>query len=262
MTISLTPEVLGHFGTLPITNTLVMSYVVVFVLIALALLVTRRVRFVPKRLQNLFEVLFEGALDLMDSVTGDRKLTKKFFPLVLTIFLFVLFSNLLEVIPGLGTIGLWGIHHGERALIPFLRSPSADLNFTIAIAVGAVVGVQILGVATIGAARYAKKFFVPPWEKPYGIGTFVGLLELLAEIAKIVSFSFRLFGNIFAGEVLLTVVLFLVPYIVPLPFLFLELFVGFIQATVFSMLTLVFLKMGATAHDEHEGHEVIKSVTN
>lgn len=254
MNISLTPEVLGHWGTFPITNTLVMSYVVVAVLLLLSFLATRRVRLIPKRLQNLFEVLFEGALGLMDSVTGDRALTKKFFPLVLTIFLFVLFSNLLEVVPGLGTIGLWGIHNGERELIPFIRSSSADLNFTLALAVGSVMGVQILGIATIGAAQYAKKFFVPPWEKPYGIGTFVGLLELLAEIAKIISFSFRLFGNIFAGEVLLTVILFLVPYIAPLPFLFLELFVGFIQATVFSMLTLVFLKMGATSHDEHEAH--------
>lgn len=254
MNISLAPEVLGHIGSFPITNTLVMSYVVVLVLLGLAALVGGRIRLVPKRLQNLFEVLFEGALELMDSVTGDRALTKKFFPLVLTIFLFILFSNLLEVVPGLGTIGLWGLHNGEAELIPFLRSPSADLNFTIAIAVGSVLGVQILGIATIGAARYAKKFFIAPWEKPYGIGTFVGLLELLAEVAKIISFSFRLFGNIFAGEVLLTVMLFLVPYIAPLPFLFLELFVGFIQATVFSMLTLVFLKMGATAHDEHASH--------
>lgn len=254
MNISLAPEVIGHIGSFPITNTLIMSYVVVIVLVILAFAVRRTIKIIPQRLQNLVEIIFEAALDLMDSVTGDRALTKKFFPLVLTIFLFVLFSNLLEVIPGLGTIGLWGLHHGKEALIPFVRSPSADLNFTIAIAVGAVLGVQILGIATIGAARYAKKFFVPPWEKPYGVGTFVGLLELLAEIAKVISFSFRLFGNIFAGEVLLTVILFLVPYIAPLPFLFLELFVGFIQATVFSMLTLVFLKMGATAHGEHEAH--------
>ncbi len=254
MNISLAPEILGHLGSFPVTNTLVMSYVVVIVLLFIGLAVRSSIRLVPKRLQNLFEVLFEGALELMDSVTGDRGLTKKFFPLVLTIFLFILFSNLLEVVPGLGTVGLWGLHHGEVALIPFVRSPSADLNFTIAIALGAVLGVQFLGIATIGAARYAKKFFIAPWEKPYLVGSFVGLLELLAEVAKVVSFSFRLFGNIFAGEVLLTVVLFLVPYIAPLPFLFLELFVGFIQATVFSMLTLVFLKMGATAHDEHASH--------
>lgn len=254
MIISLAPEVLGHWGSFPITNTLVMSYLVVAFLLIIAVIASHKVRMVPPRLQGFFEMLFEGALDLMDSVTGDRALTKKFFPLVLTIFLFVFFSNLLTIVPGLGTIGLWGLHHGKEALIPFVRSPSADLNFTIAIAVGSVIGVQILGIATIGAARYAKKFFMPPWEKPYGVGTFVGILELLAEMAKIVSFSFRLFGNIFAGEVLLTVVLFLVPYIAPLPFMFLELFVGFIQATVFSMLTLVFLKMGVTVHDEHASH--------
>lgn len=259
MNISLAPEVLGTWKSLPITNTLVMSYVVLGTLIGVAYAAGRVLRMIPKHAQGTFEVLFEGAEHIMDSVTGSREMTRRFFPLVLTIFLFVLFSNLLTLVPGLGTIGIWGTHNGQAALIPFIRSSSADLNFTIAVAVGSVLGVQVLGVASIGALRYAKKFFVPLWHKPYVVGTFVGILELLAEIAKIVSFSFRLFGNVFAGEVLLTVVLFLVPYLVPLPFLALELFVGFIQATVFSMLTLVFLKMGATAHDDH--HEpLVKTI--
>ena len=115
---------------------------------------------------------------------------------------------------------------------------------TLAIAIISVVSAQVLGIAAIGIGKYAKKFFVNPFHKPYFVGTFVGILELISEVAKLISFSFRFFGNIFAGEVLLMVMLFLVPYFVPLPFLFLELFVGFIQALVFSMLTLVFPQNG------------------
>jgi F-type H+-transporting ATPase subunit a len=107
----------------------------------------------------------------------------------------------------------------------------------------AVLTIQVSGIAALGIVKYAKKFFVSPLRKPYGLGTIMGLLELVSEFAKLLSFSFRLFGNVFAGEILLVVMLHLVPYFVPLPFLFLEVFVGFIQAAVFAMLTLVFLKM-------------------
>ena len=127
-----------------------------------------------------------------------------------------------------------------------MRSSSADLNVTLAITLIAVFAIQFMGIAAIGIGKYAKKFFVSPFHKPYFIGTFVGILELVSEVAKIISFSFRLFGNIFAGEVLLIVMLNLAPYIVPLPFLFMEMFVGFIQALVFAMLTLVFMKMATT----------------
>jgi F-type H+-transporting ATPase subunit a len=105
-----------------------------------------------------------------------------------------------------------------------------------------------MGIMALGMKKYAGKFFVNPFKKPYFIGTFVGVLEIISEFAKIISFSFRLFGNVFAGEVLLLVMLALVPLVVPLPFLFLEVFVGFIQALVFAMLTLVFFKMASEAH--------------
>ncbi len=202
---------------------------------------------IPKGFQNVVETVLEALLSLADSVTQDRRQSKKFFPLVATIFIFVILSNWVELAPGLGTVGLWETHNGERILVPFLRSGSADLNMTLAIAIVSVFSVQFLGIAAIGVGKYARKFFVNPFHKPYFVGTFVGLLELVSEMSKMISFSFRLFGNIFAGEVLLMVILFLVPYFVPLPFLFLELFVGFVQALVFSMLTLVFLKMAATS---------------
>ncbi|HOF42302.1 MAG TPA: F0F1 ATP synthase subunit A [Candidatus Moranbacteria bacterium] len=246
MTISLAPEPLFHIGNFIVTNTLIVTLALSAIIIAASFAMRSRLQLVPKGFQNVFEYVIEAVLGLVDSVTQNREQSKKFFPIVMTIFLFVILSNWVELIPGLGTVGVYGEHHGENVLIPFLRSSSADLNVTLAIALISVFTIQFMGIAAIGAAKYAGKFFVSPFHKPYFIGTFVGILELISEIAKIISFSFRLFGNIFAGEVLLIVMLNLVPYFVPLPFLFLELFVGFVQALVFAMLTLVFLKMAVT----------------
>jgi F-type H+-transporting ATPase subunit a len=245
-----------------------------------AVVMSRRFQWAADGVQNFLEFAFEGILAFIDTITGEREQSRRFFPIVVTIFVFVLCSNLVEVVPGLGTIGLVSEHLPSEALaeedgavagaepaerslgtgflhftkikriVPFLRSSSADLNVTIALALSAVVAVQVLGVASLGLKEYSQKFFFPPWKKPYLVGTFIGALEGVAELAKIVSFSFRLFGNIFAGEVLLLVMLILLPYGAPLPFLFLELFVGLVQAVVFSMLTLVFLKV-ATAHGAH-----------
>jgi F-type H+-transporting ATPase subunit a len=246
MEISLSAESLFHIGGFPVTNTLVVTLVLSAIIIISSLVIGSHLKMVPKGFQNIFEYVMEAFLSLVDSVTQDREQSKKFFPLVMTIFLFVILSNWVELIPGLGTVGINEMHEGKHVLVPFLRSSSADLNVTLAITLVAVFTIQFMGIATIGAVKYAKKFFVSPFHKPYFIGTFVGILELVSEIAKIISFSFRLFGNIFAGEVLLIVMLNLAPYIVPLPFLFMELFVGFIQALVFAMLTLVFMKMAAT----------------
>ncbi len=246
MNISIAAEPIFHIGSFVVTNTILVTLVLSLIIIAASYILKSRIRLIPRGFQNLIEFVLEALLDLVDSVTQDRNQSKKFFPIVATIFIFVILINWVEVLPGLGTIGIFSEHHGEAMLIPFIRSSSADLNFTLAIAIVSVLAAQILGIAAIGVKKYAAKFFVSPLHKPYFVGTFVGILELVSEVAKIISFSFRLFGNIFAGEVLLAVMLFLVPYFVPLPFLFLELFVGFVQALVFSMLTLVFLKMAAT----------------
>ena len=247
MNISIAAEPLFYIFSFPVTNTIVVTLGVSLLIIAASAILKSRVRLIPRGFQNIVESVLEALLNLVDSVTQDRRQTKRFFPLVATIFIFVILSNWVEVLPGLGTIGLLGEHHGKQILVPFLRSGSADLNMTLALAIISVMSAQILGIAAIGMGKYARKFFVNPFRPPYFIGTFVGVLELISEVAKLISFSFRLFGNIFAGEVLLMVMLFLVPYFVPLPFLFLELFVGFIQALVFSMLTLVFLKMATTS---------------
>ncbi|MDI6777897.1 MAG: F0F1 ATP synthase subunit A [Patescibacteria group bacterium] len=246
MNISIAAEPIFHIGSFPVTNTILVTLVLSSIIIIASAILKSRISLVPRGFQNVVESVLEALLNLVDSVTQDRRQSKKFFPLVATIFIFVIFSNWVEVVPGLGTIGIREELHGKSVLVPFLRSGSADLNMTLALAIVSVMAAQILGIAAIGFGKYAGKFFVSPFRPPYFVGTFVGVLEIISEVAKLISFSFRLFGNIFAGEVLLMVMLFLVPYFVPLPFLFLELFVGFVQALVFSMLTLVFLKMATT----------------
>ncbi len=244
--ISLTAETIGQLGPLPITNTLVMSLLSIGVLVFLAVMLSRRASEVPRGLQNVAETLVEGALNLMDSVTDDRRQSLRFFPLVFTLFLFILISNWLGLLPGIGPIGLERTDHGVKEFVPLFRSTNADLNVTLALAIISVIATQIFGIITISAVKYAKRFF--NFKNP--ILTFVGLIELISEFAKFISFSFRLFGNVFGGEVLLVVIAFLIPLVVPLPFMFLEVFVGLIQAFIFAILTLVFLKV-ATMAEEH-----------
>lgn len=244
--ISLIAETVGHIGSFPITNTLIMSLVSVGVLIVAAVKLARSTAAVPHGLQNVAEVLVDGSLDMMDSVTNDRQKSVRFFPLVFTFFIFILTSNWLGLLPGIGPIGLEQTEHGVKEFVPLFRSTNADLNVTLALAIVSVLATQIFGIIAVSGAKYAKRFF--NFKNP--IFTFVGLIELISEFAKFISFSFRLFGNVFAGEVLLVVIAFLIPIVVPLPFLFLEVFVGLIQAFIFAILTLVFLQV-ATIADEH-----------
>ncbi len=246
---SFTPEVIAMIGNFPVTNSFLVTLFISALIIAGALIIKATIKKdKPGSFQNVIEMVFEGLLGLVDSVTGNREQTRKFFPLVATIFIFVILINWIEIVPGLGTIGVEQIHHGEKILAPFIRSAAADLNVTLVISLVAVLTAQFMGVSALGLRGYVGKFLVSPFKKPYFVGTFVGVLEIISEFAKIISFSFRLFGNIFAGEVLLTVMLMLVPLFIPLPFLFLEIFVGFVQALVFAMLTLVFMKMATESH--------------
>lgn len=251
MEISLAAEKIFEIFGFPVTNTLLMSWIAMLVLIIFSAMALRKVRAIPRGVQNFVEAVIEFLLDLIDSVTHNRTQSIKFFPIIATIFIFVITSNWLGLLPGIGTIGFHETLHGKEVFVPLFRSANSDLNNTLALAVISVASVQIFGIITIGFFKYAGKFFVSPLKKPYGVGTFVGILELVSEFSKMISFSFRLFGNIFAGEVLLVVIAMIIPYVVPLPFMFLELFVGFIQALVFSMLTLVFLKMAVTEHEEY-----------
>lgn len=252
MNISLAAEPLFHIGTLPITNTIVMAMLIVLVLAIVAFLLPRPLRLVPRGIQNVGEAFSEMLINTADGITGSRKKTLEFFPLVATLFVFILGSNFLELVPGLGSVGIYGEHHGKTVLIPFIRSSSADLNFTLGLALVSIIAAQWYGMKYGGYFKYWRRFIVPPWKSPYLIGSFVGVLELISECAKVISFAFRLFGNIFAGEVLLLVIGFLAPYFAPLPFLFLEIFVGIVQALVFSVLTLVFINLATESHaDAH-----------
>lgn len=248
--ISLKAEEIGNIGGFPITNALLLSTIVLVVLGSTAITASRKwTKKVPGMFQNLAETCLEALLDLMDTVFGDRAKSEKYVPLIATIFLFVLFSNWFGLLPGVGSFTIES--HG--AATPLLRAPSADLNFTLALAVITVISVNVLGAFAIGFSAHAGKFLN---FKQGPIMFAVGLLELVSEGARMISFSFRLFGNVFAGEVLLTIIAFLLPYFAPLPFLFLEVFVGFVQALIFSMLSIVFISIATTAHDDHAEDDV------
>lgn len=246
--VSLAAETLWRLGPLRITNALLASWLVTGFLVVFALWFRSRMRDVPGRVQALFESVVTWLVGLADAVTGSREKSERFFPLVASLFLFILALNWFGLLPGVGPLGVYQEHHGRVTLVPLLRGGNADLNSTLALALIAVVATHLAGFKQLGVRPHLGKFlnFTHP------IGFFVGLLEAISELAKIVSFSFRLFGNIFAGEVLLLIVAALVPYLAPLPFFGLELFVGFVQALVFATLTLVFLQL-ATHHGETAG---------
>ncbi|MEK7630831.1 MAG: F0F1 ATP synthase subunit A [Patescibacteria group bacterium] len=245
--ISIKAEELFHIGTFSVTNSFLLSVITLVVLLFVAMLVYRKISIIPGKLQSMFELLMEWLLGVMDSVFGNRHASEKYFPLIATIFLFIMISNWFGLLPIVGSLGIHAVHDGHHLFVPLLRAPAADLNFTIALAIISVFSIQFFGVLAIGFTRHFSKYFT--LKNP--ILTFVGLLEFIAEFVKIISFSFRLFGNVFAGEVLLIIIGFLVPYGVPLPFLFLEVFVGFIQAFIFAMLTMVFVAMAVNKEASH-----------
>jgi F-type H+-transporting ATPase subunit a len=231
-------EEIFNINGFPVTNALLLTGVVLVLLIITSLIFRRRFKIIPNQAQNVMELALESVLDIMEPLYGSRKKAEKYLPWIVTLFVFILFSNWLGLFPGVGSVGVW---HGEE-FTPLLRAPASDLNFTLALAIVSVVLIHILALMAIGPRLHLSKFI--NFESP--IKFFIGILEIVSEVAKIISFSFRLFGNIFAGEVLLVIIAFLVPYVVPLPFLMFEVFVGFMQALVFSMLTMVFIAMHIT----------------
>lgn len=253
-------ETVGHIGSFEVRNTWIMSIISVVFLVVIAWRFAKNYRenVVPTGFQNLIETIIEGLYNFFHSVTQDHKETRQFFGICATIFLFVVVSNWFGLLPGVGPVGFYEVHNGHTVLVPLFRSTYSDVNMTLAIAAISVVMTTVFGLSNLGAGGYLGKFFVNPLRDPIGAG--VGLLELVSEFSKIISFSFRLYGNVFAGEVLLAVIGFLLPFIAPIPFYGLELFVGLIQGVVFSLLTLVFFKMGSTGHGDHgeshgkEGH--------
>lgn len=242
--IVLAPETLGHIGPLPITNTLLVSWGVMLILIIFAIAVSRKVSLVPKGITNFAELIIEGIYNTVADLAGPK--TKTFFPWVASFFLFILTANLLGLFPGFATITYKP--EGAEHAYPLLRSINSDLNMTLALSILSVVTTHIFAIRYIGFKEYLKKWFSL---QMFGVFLFVGLLELVGEFTKMVSLSFRLFGNIFAGEVVLGTVSSIFAFFVPLPFYFLELIVAFVQAAVFMMLTLVFMVLLSEKHESH-----------
>ncbi len=261
-------EPLFHAGEFKITNSLLSSWLAVLIVLVLALVVRLKMKKIPGKFQHIFEVMINGALSLCDQVTGKRSLSVKLFPYVFSIFFFVLINNWIGLLPGVGSIGFIETHEGLRTFVPLFRGGTADVNTTLALALMSVVGANIFGIIAIGLWKTVNKYvnlrvlgkiFTHVRKEPTilivaPIKFFVGLLEAIGEVAKIISLSFRLFGNVFAGEVLLASMAALVHFIVPAPFLFLEVFVGLIQALIFSLLTLVYFTIAAEDHDEEHAH--------
>ena len=259
--IEISPSILFQWGFFPFANTLFASWLSIIVVLAIFIPASRKKAIVPKGLQNFVEWAVEQMLGFCEEIVG-REWARRLFPFVATIFLFVLASNWAELIPGVDSLGTPGpgahpvagiflLGNDSNNFTPWFRPASSDLNFTLALALISVVVTQIYGFRTLGPRAHLGKYLVNPFKNP--IGAFVGILEAITETMRLISFSFRLFGNVFAGDVLLIILGTLVPALGATVFYPLELFVGFIQAFVFAALTLVFISLAITGHEETAG---------
>ncbi len=251
--IHLAPSALFHIGAFTVTNTFVTALTVSVLLVLFAFLATRSLKLKPGKFQSVLELILTYPYDFIRETLGNDKAAMRIYPVIMTIFLFVLAVNWFGLLPFVGT---FGIHddgsHGGHGIVPLFYPGATDLNFTLMLALIAFFTIEVLGIATLGAAKYAGKFFVNPLKNP--LGAFVGLIEIVTEFARLISFSFRLFGNVFAGKVLILVATFFVPYFLPVPILAFEIAVGLIQAAVFALLTLFFTKGAISLHEEHAEH--------
>ena len=283
--IHLAPSALGHIGALPVTNTLLTAIVVSLLLIVFAFFAGRALKMSPGKGQTVLELLVTYPYDFVRETLGNDKVAMRIYPIVMTIFLLTLSMNWFGLLPFVGAIGTEvestghaveapaeseghaaeeyasahepapEIAHAaepEHHFVPFFYPGATDLNFTLMLAIVAFFTIEVLGIATLGVAKYAGKFFVNPIRNP--LGAAIGVIELVTEFARLISFSFRLFGNIFAGKVLILVAMFFAPLFLPIPILAFELVVGLIQAAIFALLTLFFTKSAIALHDDHEAH--------
>jgi F-type H+-transporting ATPase subunit a len=266
-----------HIGPVPITNTLLASFLTIAALVALFFAATRRMKLVPKGLQNAVEMVYELLHNFVAGVAGEKN-ARRFFPVVATIFLYVIMAAFLSLLPGFDTIGygstetykgaFLGNTTGFVVITPLLKKANTDINFPLALALSSFVFVEFMGISALGFRRYGSRFIsVGPFSRSLGqlfrghirtgisglftgfIEIFTGALEAVSEFVRIVSFTFRLFGNMTAGMVLLLIVMFLIPWVVAVPFYGLELLFGFVQALIFAGLTLVFATIAVTPRE-------------
>ncbi len=291
--VSLAPEVIWNPGGIfPISNTLLCTWITILALVAFFYFGTRNATLIPSGFQNVVEWIIEFLQNLVNGVVGTRKdKARRFFPWVASFFIFILFANLMDVLPGVDTIGnlkgdeiqhvhsscqpvlgflpacqplsLGPIHFlfGDisNLITPWFRPPTTDLNLTVVMALLSVGATQFFGFYHLGAREHLSKYFNfrALRKGPMGaIDLIVGLLEIVSETARIVSFSFRLFGNIFAGSLVLAAFAFILPFVATIIFIPFEIFVAVMQALIFSLLTLVFMEISTTSHEAHEEHLV------
>lgn len=275
------PEPFYRLGPIYITNTLIASWISISVLIGIFYLATRKMKLVPRGLQNLAEAAIEMLLGFVEGVAGKEN-GRRFFPIIATIFLFVIMNAWMGLLPIFNVIGtggwgtsdtlFWGKYSGFMVDTALFRPANTDINVPLMLALVSFIAVEYWGITSVGFRQYAGKFFrygqllrglgqlIRGRIKSaasvlfYGaIDVFVGVLELVSELVRIVSFTFRLFGNMTAGEVLLLMMAFLIPVVVAVPFYGLEMILGFVQALIFAGLTLVFATVAVTPH--HANHE-------
>ncbi len=286
--VEIAAETLFNIGPIPVTNSMLTMWIVMAAIILAFWAAARRSKDIPGRFQGLIEMIVGAILGLVEGTAG-RRFGRKVLPLILGLFVFILFANLSGLLPGVGTIGKWedeavvaseptttittsdtrtgeaaaeeATAHEGQVLVPFFRAPNADLNMTLAMALIAFTAVQIVGIRAHGVGGRIKHMADPPFLFP---------IEVIGEFSRIISLSARLFGNVFAGEVLLGVMFALgaaikiavLPVLFPVIFLFLEVLFGSIQALVFALLTLIYLTLAAASshgHEDEHAHDDAKA---
>ena len=274
----LAPDAIFHIGGFPIYNTLIASWLAILVLVVIFYLGTRRMKLVPRGWQNAMEAVYEAIYNFVEGAAGSEN-ARRFLPVVATIFLYVIVAAFTSLLPGFDTIGFGhvgeqsaafgGTYHGWIVEEPLLRKANTDINFPLALALISFLFVEYWGIKALGVRQYISKFIrvsqllnsvgqLVRGKVRRGLGglfsgfiyIFVGTLEAISEFVRIISFTFRLFGNMTAGMVLLLLIGFLIPWIVAVPFYGLEMLFGFVQALIFAGLTLIFAVIAVQSHSE------------
>lgn len=228
-------------GNIAISNTILSTLLTDAILITCVFILYKNMKSVPNLFQNIIESVIEMFYSLTESVASKRAAI--IFPYFMSFFLFILVANWSSLVPGFGSIGFFEAEH----FIPILRGTTSDLNTTLGLALVSAFATHTLAIKITGVREYLGRFF-----SFNPINLFIGILELISEVTKIVSLSFRLFGNIFAGEVVLLTAAGIFAFVLPVPFLLLEVIVGLVQALVFAMLTMTFMAVLTTSHKEVE----------
>jgi F-type H+-transporting ATPase subunit a len=265
--VELPAEPVLHIGHFAVTNTLIASWFTIIVLVVLAFTLTRQMKLIPGKRQAMAEAMVEGLLNFVESVAG-KKHARRLFTGVATIFLYVISNAYLALLPFFGSIGIFE-HDGKFA--PLFRAANTDVNVPLSIAIMSFIFVETWGMSALGVTHYLSEFInvrqmgqgfkelfsgqvkTAVMNIIFGfINLFVGVLEIFSHLTRMLSFTFRLFGNMTAGEILILVSSFLIPAVFSIPFYGLELLIGLIQALIFSGLTLVFGTIAVSPHEETE----------